>query len=181
MTVCFRPFRDHCDAGDACDAVEVLLECRIPEVLRIMLLAGEETGIARLLIGRERQRKGYFHCRPVGPLRFTFEIEDLEVSNAGETKRFGIGGCAAAFKYEHRKALASREKVAQKIAERKQSRRMWHDQFRLTDVDQLDEKTRELHNVVVRPPRMPVSRADSKAGAPIEISLRIEITNGVDD
>jgi hypothetical protein len=146
-----------------------------------MLLAGEETGIACPFVGRESQRKRYFHRRPVGPLRFTFEIEDLEVSNAGETKRFRIGGCTAAFQYEHRKSLAAREKVAQKVAKRKQSRRMRHDQFRLTDVEQLNEETRELHNVVVGPPRMPVLRADCKAGAPIEVSLRIEVTNGVDD
>jgi hypothetical protein len=38
-----------------------------------------------------------------------------------------------------------------------------------------------LHNMVVRPPRVPVLRTDCKAGAPIEVSLRVEVTNGVDD
>src|SRR6201999_4535825 len=63
----------------------------------------------------------------------------------------------------------------------KKSRRMRHDQFGLAYVEQLDEKTRELHNLVVRPPRMLVLRADGKAGAPIEVSFPIQVTNGMDN
>ena len=85
-----------------------------------------------------------------------------------------------ALEREHRKAVAARNGIA--IGDSEHAREPFADKFaRLADRQDLDEEARQLHDVIVRPPRMQIARADREAGAAIEVCRRIEIADGMDD
>src|SRR6185369_13374222 len=131
-------------AGDARDAILVLLKRRIPEILRIMLLAGEEAGVRRLWVGREGEREPDLHSRAVGAPCLALEVEHVEVADPGGAERLGIGRRALAFQHQHRKALALREEVARERAERQQARPCRWNALHLPDGEQLDEYAGKL-------------------------------------
>ena len=47
--------------------------------------------------------------------------------------------------------------------------------------DQLDEGARELHEPVLRAPRMPIARSDLESQTPIEAPGSVEVANGNDE
>jgi len=70
-------------ARDAGGAVRVLLESRIPEILRIMLLA---TGKVNFRCGRvicESKGEADLHGRAVRPFAFALEMQLVRARNAG--------------------------------------------------------------------------------------------------
>ena len=73
----------HHDAGDARHGVGMRLERRIPEVFGKMLLTGEEAGVGRARISRERKRERDLDGATVGAPALTFEVEHVEVVDAG--------------------------------------------------------------------------------------------------
>src|SRR4051812_36444979 len=181
MAVFVRVPSDHCNSCDIGHAVRMRLERWIPEILRIMLLAGEEACIRSFGINRERQRERDLDNRSIGPLGLPLKIKHFRIADASCPKRFGIIGCALALQHKHCKPLFTGEEVAQKAAERERVRRMWLNQIGLTDIEQFHEKARELHDAVMRTPGVLVMRADGEANAPIKIRLRVEVANGVNN
>ena len=73
---------DDDNAGNARHAVGVLLKRRVPEILRIMLLAGEKADIGRRGIAREGERESDLHWRAVRPPCLAFEVKQLALGDA---------------------------------------------------------------------------------------------------
>src|SRR5215217_4437910 len=90
MAMFVRVRGNHCYPCDPGHAVRMRLERWIPEILWIMLLAGEEASVGRFGINGKRQRKCDFHCRSIRPLGLPLEVEHLEIADARDTERFSI-------------------------------------------------------------------------------------------
>src|SRR4051794_21637203 len=89
------------DALDARDGVRMRLERRVPEVFRIVLLAGEEGRLRRCGVGSKGERERDFYRRTVGALCSALEVEHVKVADAGCTKRLRIGRRALTFEHQH--------------------------------------------------------------------------------
>ena len=159
----------------------MLLERRIPEVLRIVLLAGEEPGVRRGFVLRERERERDLHGRAVRPLALAREVEHIEIADAGRTERVGIGLRAFALKHQHRKAFAFRQKVAREGAERERARARRGNTLHLAQRQQFDEDAGKLHDAVMRAPGMAIARADCEAEPRVRLACRIEVVHRMHD
>ena len=53
--------------------------------------------------------------------------------------------------------------------------------LRLNDAEQFQEKSRELHDVILRAPRMPIAAPHGEAEPPVERRGRVEIAHGMND
>ena len=73
--------RDQHNTRHAGGRVGMHLKGRIPEVLRVAMLAGEESDFWRFRITRERERERNLDRRAVGPLAFAFEIIGFEIAD----------------------------------------------------------------------------------------------------
>ena len=82
-----RILGDQDDADDAARRVGMRLECRVPEILRKMLLAYRKAGAGRGRIARESEREADRHWRPVGPLSLALEAQRLRGRDAGIAKQ----------------------------------------------------------------------------------------------
>src|SRR5262245_17412227 len=69
-------------ARDASDAVCVILECRIPEILRIMLLAAGEVNFRCRRIVCESKRETDLHGRAIRPFAFALKVQLVRVCDA---------------------------------------------------------------------------------------------------
>ena len=58
---------------------------------------------------------------------------------------------------------------------------MRRDLFRFGDFEEFDIGVVQLHDAIMRAPRVLVPRANNEAGAPIKFPRRIEIADGVHD
>src|ERR1044072_3834678 len=105
-----RVLGDEHNARDAGDTVRMLLGGRIPEVLRIVLLAGEKARVRRLPILRERERERDLHNRTIRPLAFTLEVEHVEIADASRAERLRVSS-ALPLQHPHRKAFAFRYEI----------------------------------------------------------------------
>src|SRR6267142_2232875 len=143
---------DHRHAGHGLRAIGVDLKCRVPKILREMVLARRKTQIRRGRIAGKNQRE-----------------------------RQRIVGRVARVEDQHRESLVRSEKVAVEGAEGKRAGAVWHDLLRLGDLKDFDVAILQLHNSVVGAPRMAVARADGEAGVAIEFRRRVEIADGVHD
>ena len=158
------------------------LEGRVPEMLRVAVLAGEEPDVRRLGIGRKGERERDLDGRAVGALALALEIVGVEVADAGGAERFGIRR-APAFQHQHREPLLVGEEIAIERAEGEDALPMRRDVGRVRHAEQFDEHARKLDDVILRPPgaMMAVARADLEAEPTIELLGRVEIAHGVDD
>src|ERR1700751_1504467 len=172
---------NHDDLSNARNAIWVQLKCRIPEVLRIVLLAREVTGIRRFGVRGECKGERDPHDRPVRAFGLALEVEHVEISDARGAERLGIRRRTPALQYQHRESLIAREEVTRKAGEGKGARRGGGYQFRLIHTKKLDENAGELHDMVVRAPGMTIAAADREPGATIECRGRVEVTDRVND
>ena len=160
----------------------MILKRRVPEILRIMMPAGEEADIGRFRIARKGQRECNLNRRAVGTFSFTRQFEQFEVADARGAKLLGIRNTAA-FQRQHGEPLPARQEVAVERAERKAARCVRRRLRRVGESQDFDVAAGKLHDVVLRAPfrRMAVARADGEAKPPIEIGGRLEIAHGVND
>ena len=129
----------------------------------------------------ESQRERELHRGSVGFCPLAGEIEHPGIPYSGFLERMRIEGGVAAVEDQHRETLTHGEKVAMIGAERKRACAVRHDFFGLGDFKDFDVTILQLHNAVVRAPRMTVARADGEAGAALEFRRRVEIADGVHD
>src|SRR6266702_214356 len=176
-----RIFGDHRHADRGLRAIGVDLKCRVPKILREMVLASRKAQIWRGRVAGKNQREHQLHRRSVRLCALAGEIEHVITANAGRLERARIVGRVARVEDQHRESLARSEKVAVEGAEGKRAGAVWHDLLRLGDLKDFDVAILQLHNSVVRAPRMAVARADGKAGAAIKVRRRVEIAAGVHD
>ena len=101
---------DDDDAGNAGGAVGVFLEGRIPEILRIVLLAGGEMDVGRRLVLGEGEREAELDRRAVRPLALALEAHGLGRSNAGGAEIGCVGRGIVRFQDQQRKPLAALRK-----------------------------------------------------------------------
>ena len=95
-------------------------------------------------------------------------------------KILDIGGDVMTLQQQEREAVAARDGVAVRNPE--MPRQPLPGQFvRRGDRQQFDEEAIELHDMVLRAPRVSIARADLKAGAGIEFRRRAQIAHGVSD
>src|SRR5689334_20284604 len=146
-----------------------------------MLLAGEEAGVGRLVVLRERERERDLHARAVGALALALEIEHVEIADVGGTERRRVGRRALALEHQHREAFVAREKRLRERAERDRARLRGRNQRRLADAQQFDEHAGKLHDAVMRAPRMAVARADREAEPRISLARRVEVVHRMHD
>ena len=157
------------------------LEFRIPEILRVMLLAHEETGLGRILRRGESQGEGDLRLAAVGAAAAALEVEGLEGADArlGEQRRIRLG--VLAVEDEHGQTLAIQQVILDEGAEAEGAGLVRGDGGALAHRDQLDEGACELHEPVFGAPRMPIARSDLESQTPIEASGFVEIANGNDE
>ena len=177
-----RIVRDHRHAGDACDAIGVALEGRIPEILRIVLLADEEAEIGRH--ADRAQKRARMRPSPVEP---SGRFASRSKSNCSKwpmpafSNDRDVGRRILAFETSIDSPARAPRKSRVKAPNENERGRRRHDQLRLADLEQFDEITRELHDPIVRAPGMTVARADREAGTAVELAGRVEIADGVHD
>ena len=147
------------------------------------MVAGEKADAWRARIAREGQRERHLERRPVRAPSLPLEIEGIEIADPGRAKGVRVRRCVAAFKHQHRKPLASRQRIAVECAERKEPRPVRLDLCGLGHGEQLDEAIRNLYDVVLGAPRrrVTVARADLEAERAVERDRGIEIVHRVDD
>src|SRR6195256_2669931 len=172
---------DHHRAGHGLRPIRVDLKCRVPKIVREMVLARRKAQIWRGRVAGKNQREGELHRRSVRLCALAGEIEHIITANAGRLERARIVGRVAGVEDQHRESLARSEKVAVEGAEGKRAGAVRHDLLRLGDLKDFDVAILQLHNSVVGAPRMAVARADGKAGAAIKFRRPVEIADGVHD
>ena len=150
-------------------AVGVGLERRIPEILRKMMLAHREAQIRRRRIRSESQRERQLDRRSVGlfPSRAksnTSKSPMPAASNARASPRAHCCCRGSASKNPRARARKSRLKAPNE----NEPRAVRHDLLGFGDFEDFDVAVLQLHNAVMRAPRMAVARADGEAGAAIE-------------
>src|SRR4030088_2604737 len=166
--------------GDAARRVGMRLERRVPEILRIMLLAYRKAGAGRRRIARESEREADRHRRAVGPLSLALEAQRLRGRDAGVAKQIGIARRVMAFEHEQRKAFVTRQEIAVETAEQPREA-VGAELVGLGHGQELDEKARQLDGAVVGSPWMAVARPDRKSEAPVARRRRVEVAHRMDD
>src|ERR1700682_4615519 len=86
-----RVLGDQHDAGDSARRVRVLLEGRVPEIFRKMLLAGRKADLRRCGVARKREREADLDGRAVGTRAGALEMHRVGDADLGGTKLGGIG------------------------------------------------------------------------------------------
>ena len=105
------------------NTIRMGLERRIPEILRIVLLAREVADLGRHRIGRKRKRESHLGGRTVDAFCLALEVESIETADTGFLECCNVSRRAFAFQYQHRQSLAARQEVAREAAEREHARR----------------------------------------------------------
>src|SRR5947209_9851194 len=93
--------RNHGHPQDSRGSIRMSLKRRVPEILRIVLLAGEVSRIGRAGICRKGERERNLHGRAIRSLRLALEIELIEMADATVSKRRDVRGRALAFEHQH--------------------------------------------------------------------------------
>src|SRR5712691_8989476 len=135
-----RIFGDHRHAGHGLRAIGVGLKCRVPKILREMVLARRKAQIWRGRVAGKDQRECELHRRAVGLCAFARKIEHIITANAGRFERARIVGRVARVEDQHRESLARSEKVAVEGAEGKRPGAVRHDLLRLGDLKDFEDR-----------------------------------------
>src|SRR5512141_3062908 len=94
------------------------LKCRVPKVLRVLMVRGEEAGMGRKRVGRESEREGELDRTAIRPPALALEFVERKIADAARAKFVGV--CRAApFQHQHRHPLAARKEIVVEGAEGK--------------------------------------------------------------
>src|SRR5829696_3882235 len=175
------PVGEKGDALDAVGAILVALERGSPEVLRLMMLAGEEPGLR--YFGRDGESHGERHpgVAAVRPLAPPLEEERGEAADAGCVESEAVRLRVARLEDEHGEALAmAGDEVAHEEREAERARRRRR-RCSLAGRDQLEEHAGKLDEPVPGAPGMIVAGSDLKAHAPVVLARDVEVRDGEDE
>ena len=100
LQVARRLLGDGDDAGNAGNAVGMFLKRRIPEILRIMLLAGGEVDVGRARVAAKASEKATFTAVPSGRLPSRSNRITLGVGDRGGAEIRLIGARVAPFQHK---------------------------------------------------------------------------------
>src|SRR5262249_10302291 len=114
-----RLFGDQDHSPDGVCRVGMLLELRIPEIFRKVLLASSKADRRRFGIARKRKRKADFDRRAIRPFALALEAHGLGDANPGGAKACGIGRGIIAFEDQQGKSLPVFEKDSVERAEQR--------------------------------------------------------------
>src|SRR5215471_19362983 len=175
-----RVLGDDHRAGDRARTVGVLLQCRIPEIFRIVLTTRGKTDRGRCGVAREGEREADFGDAAVRRPALALELQRRRdrYPGSGEVARVGAG--IMTFQHQERKTLLGLEENAVEGTEER-GKAFGAELFRLRDGQQLDEKSGQLDYMVVGAPGMSVAGADGEAERPIEGRRRVEVADSVHD
>ena len=170
-------FRHQHNGPDRLRRIGMRLIFCIPEVLRMMVLAGEKPcgGDQRRL--RESQRESNFRSRAIGAGGLAAKIEGHEIADAQSRKGCRIGFCVARLQRQHGQSLALSQIAADKAAKRILPR-AWmqrHSRPSRPHADQFQKRAAKLDDMVLRAPGMLVAGTDVKTEATISGGLRTEV------
>ena len=174
--VLLRLVGDNDGAGNAGGAVGVFLEGRVPEVLRIMLLADGEVDVGRQLVLGKGEREGDLDGRAVRPLALALEAHGFGSGNAGGAEGGFVGLGVVRLQDHQRQPLPAFEEVAGIGAEQTREA-VVAELVRLGQRQQLDEEAGQLHEVIMGAPRVPVAGADGEAEAGVKVGGGGEIAH----
>ncbi len=90
----------------------MLLESRVPEILRVVLLAGSKVNVGRCIVSRKCQRKGHLDRRSIRPFALALETQGRRREDSGGPILVFIAGSVFGLKDEKRKALPPCQEVA---------------------------------------------------------------------
>jgi hypothetical protein len=159
----------------------MVLERRVPEILRMVMLAGEEPHPGSGRIFRKGEREGDVSRGSVRARSLPLEEERVKGPDPGAGEPGRIGGGVAAVERQHRKPLAAGEVVAHEGAEAVGTPSPGRDLGFLPRRDEFDERPGQLHDTVLGAPGVPVSGTDPEAHPFIEPSGKVEVTHGDDE
>ena len=103
--------------SDAARTVRVVLKRRVPEILRVVLLAHGKPDFGRQRIARESKRKCDLHRRSVRTLAFALEAHHRRRSNPCDFKGVLVSDSIVTFQKQHREAFMFLKEAAIEIAE----------------------------------------------------------------
>ena len=89
-SVLLRLLGDDDNTGHCSNAVGMLLKGRVPEILRVVLLACRKVNVMCAAVFGESQRESDFHRRSVRPFCFAFEAQRVRLAYAGARERCRI-------------------------------------------------------------------------------------------
>src|SRR5262249_11104600 len=101
--------------------------------------------------------------------------------DAGVLKHLAIARRVGTFEHEHCESRATCQETTSKVAKRECSALRRRNLLRLSDCQELDEKTWQLDDAVVRSPGMPIARTDREPEAAVKRSRRVEIVHRMND
>lgn len=129
------------------------LEIGVPEVLRMMLLADEESGVRRGRVRSEGQRERDMRFAAIRAPALPLEEEGLEIADAGTGETCGVGLGIGAVQHQHGQPFPLPEIIAHERAEAELAWAMRRNRATiLPDRDQLDEGRAELDQPVFSAP-----------------------------
>ena len=172
---------DNDDAGNAGGAVGVFLEGRIPEILRIVLLAGGEMDVGRQPCPRRRRaRSRASPAEPSGrlPSRSKRMVSEAAMPAARKAASSAAASCDSRISSD---SPSPRLRKSPVIGAEQLRKAVVAELVRLGQRQQLDEEAGKLDDVIMRAPGVAVARADREAEAAIERGRRVEIAHGMDD
>jgi EVE domain len=176
-----RILRHHQHGRKSGDAIGMALDLRVPEILRLMVLANEKATFRRVMVSRKRQGKGNARLFPVGAHTHALEEKWLEIANLQRPEPSGICLGIDAFQHRHRHALAPRQRIAHKGTKGENMRLVRWDLARLGNRNQLQKGSGKLDDTVLRTPRVVIALANREAEAGIEIASGIKVTDTDDE
>ena len=99
-----RVLGDQHGAGDGARRIGVLLKGRVPEILRIVLLAGGKADVGAPASRAKASENPTLTLRAVRPAALALEMQRLGGGDAGGPKRRGVRRCIGAFQHQQTKA-----------------------------------------------------------------------------
>ncbi len=166
---------DHGARDRAC-AIGMLLQCRIPKILRVVLPAGRKADGGSAGIPREGERESHFELAAIRRAALALELQGLRDRDPGgaEIARVSVG--ITAFQYQEGEPLLFLEKNAVEGAEQRREA-ILAKLLGLRDRQQLDEESGQLDDLVVGAPGVPVACPDREAEPSIEGRRPVEVAN----
>ncbi len=157
----------------------MLLECRVPEIPREVLLADEEAGFLDHRGAGEGQAERDFDFAAVRTPAFASESKRLPAQGySGSFEALLIGRRISRAQHEHGEALPAGEIAAEETCKRRPGgiRRGSHEAA--TQPEEFEKGAGELDDVVLGPPVVPIARANLEPEAAIERGERVEVASG---
>ena len=172
-------FGDQHRPGDSAHRVGMLLERWVPEILRVVLPAGEETNLRRHGVARECERETDLDGAAVGPPPSRSKPTGRK-PRSPPPRRPPHRHPRRAFQHHHGQSLVARQ---ERLVDAPEQHReiVAAELVGFRDRQHFDEVAGELDDVVVGPPGVAVARADGEAHAAIEGRSGVEVAHGMDD